>query len=231
MRRVCLSVLGLALVGILAQPALGQGQGRGQGRGGRGAGMGGIAGLLNNESVQKELKLDSEQVDKIKAAIAKVRQQHEEDFTKLRDLDQEEQRTKRQELTKTVSEELLKSAGGILTPDQVKRLKQIDLQQAGTRAFTRADVEKGLNLTADQKEKIKAISEDAAKEMNELRQAGGGQGNREKMTELRNQTNGKIQAVLTDDQKKTWKEMTGEPFQIQRGGRGSGGGAAPRTRS
>jgi hypothetical protein len=197
--------------------------------------MGGIAALLGNESVQKELKLDNEQVDKIKAALTKVREQHQEEFAKLRSLDQEERRTKGQELNKTVSEEILKSASGILAPDQLKRLKQIELQQEGTRALSRADVEKALNLTPDQKEKIKAISDDAAKEMRDLRQAGGGgaQGNREKMTELRKQTNEKVQAVLTDDQKKTWKEMTGEPFQIQRGGRAprGSGGASQGTRS
>ena len=33
---------------------------------------------------------------------------------------------------------------------------------------------------------------------------------------LRKETSDKIQAVLTDDQKKSWKDLTVEPFQIVR---------------
>ena len=36
--------------------------------------------------------------------------------------------------------------------------------------------------------------------------------NAEKITALRKETTEKIVAVLTDDQKKSWKEMTGEAF-------------------
>jgi len=49
--------------------------------------------------------------------------------------------------------------------------------------------------------------------------AGRGQGarggpNAEKVTALRKETTEKIVAVLNDDQKKSWKELTGEPFEL-----------------
>src|SRR5262249_47297403 len=164
----------------------------------------------------KELKLDQDQTDKVKAAVQQVQDKHKDEFAKLRDLGQDERRTKTQELNRTVSEETLKAAGDILKPEQVKRLKQIELQQAGARAFTRAEVQKELALKDDQKEKIKTINDDAAKETRELNQGGNAQGNREKLAALRKQTMEKIDAVLTDEQKKSWKEMTGEPFAMQR---------------
>ena len=47
--------------------------------------------------------------------------------------------------------------------------------------------------------------------------SGGGdpQENRKKMQTLQKETMEKVSAVLTDDQKKTWKEMTGEPFEVK----------------
>ena len=47
-----------------------------------------------------------------------------------------------------------------------------------------------------------------------------------KIAELRKEFAGKAVAVLTDDQKKEWKEMTGEHFEMvaQAGGFGGGKG-------
>jgi hypothetical protein len=36
-----------------------------------------------------------------------------------------------------------------------------------------------------------------------------------KMAALRKETMDKVTSVLTEDQKKTWKEMTGQPFEIK----------------
>jgi hypothetical protein len=149
-----------------------------------------------------------------------VQDKHKDEFAKLRDLGRDEQRSKREELSRTVSDETLAAVGEVLKPEQVQRLKQIDLQQAGARGFTRPEVQKALTLTDDQKEKIKTLSDDAAKEIANLFPGGaGGRGNpenREKIAALRKETLEKIQAVLTDGQKKTWKDLTGEPFEVVR---------------
>jgi Spy/CpxP family protein refolding chaperone len=218
MRRVATVILTLGLTVALAAPALAQQRQRGQ-RGQRGRGQGGAPMLVENESVQKELNLDKGQVDKVKETVQKVRDEHKDDFAKLNDLGREEQREKRQELTRTVTGETLKALGDVLKPEQVKRLKQIELQQAGTRAFTRPEVQKALNLTDDQKEKIKTITDDAAKQRSELFQGSNARGSFDKLTALNKETTEKVQAVLTDDQKKTWKDLTGEPFEVTRGQR------------
>jgi hypothetical protein len=212
-------VLGLVLV--LAQTGIGQ-----QRRGGRGGpGGGGIGFLLTNESVQKELKLEPEQVDKIKDAVAKIREKHADDRQKLQDLQGEERRTEAQKLNQTINKETTAAVSGILKPEQTKRLKQIQLQTQGTQAFSSPEVQQALNLTTEQKEKIKTISDDTQKEMRELRGGGGGGGraNFEKIAALRKEANDKVQAVLTDEQKAKWKELTGAPFQLQMGGRRRGG--------
>ena len=46
----------------------------------------------------------------------------------------------------------------------------------------------------------------------------------QKIQALRKETNTKVMALMTEDQKKTWKEMTGEPFEVTyQGGRGGRG--------
>jgi len=222
-------VLAIGVTGFIAAPAFAQRQ-PGQGRGFGGGQFGGIAGLLRNESVQKELKMDKEQADKVAEAAKKVQDKHQDEFAKLRELSQEEQRTKRAELNRTVSAETLTAVSEVLKPEQVTRLKQIELQQAGVSAFTRAEVEKALALNDEQKGKMKGIADESQTKMRELfgggrGQGGGGgrqrgQGNRgtppdqAKITALRKEMGDKALAVLTDDQKTTWKSMTGDTFTI-----------------
>jgi hypothetical protein len=234
MSKACKTALGLGLIILLASPALAQNQprqGRG-GQGGRGGGFGGgfggfgYAGLLQNEGVQKELKLDKAEIEKVSAAAKKVNDAHMEDYTKLRELDAQERFPKMREIEAAKNTEVLAAVHDILKPDQLKRLKQIELQQRRAMAFADADVQKSLKLSNDQIEKIKTINDDARAEMQSLRGgaggggaggggAGGGQGMREKFQAMQKETATKIENVLTDEQKKTWKDMVGEPFQIQ----------------
>jgi hypothetical protein len=217
-------VVGIAA--LLAAPALAQRQ-PGGGFGQRGGG--GIGSLLTNDSVQKELKIEKDTADKLKEAVTKVTDAHKDEQAKIRDLPQAERGPKQQELTKTINEETLKSVSEILKPDQIKRLKQIQLQQVGTRAFSQPDVQKALSLKDDQIEKIKTINDDSQKAMRELRPTGGTGGKpgkpdpavTEKIATLRKETSEKIQGVLTDDQKKTWKDMIGDAFTLVRPGRGN----------
>ncbi len=78
-----------------------------------------------------------------------------------------------------------------------------------------------LNLTADQRTKVEAIIRDDATERRSLFQGGGGDREAmfEKMQAMRKQTDGKILAVLTDDQKKKWQELVGAPFTFPTPGR------------
>jgi hypothetical protein len=208
---VCQWALAAAVVALVASPALAQR------RGGRGQGQR-ITSLLllGNESVQKDLKLSDDQIKDVKAAAKKAQEARQG----LQDLDREERTKKIQEIAKESDKAVTK----ILKDDQKKRLKQISLQVQGARAFADAAVAKELKLTADQKKKIKAIQDDAQKEITEARQDAGDdrQALQKKIAEIRKSTNDKAMKELTDDQKTKWKEMTGKKFEgtINFGGRG-----------
>jgi len=207
--------VGLGLVALLTGPALAQGQGRGFGM----MGGGGIAMLIGNESVQKELKLDDTQVTKAKELADKNREKFTAAREETKDLDQEERQKKTTALMKEVNESTLKAVGEFLKPEQVTRLHQISYQTRGVMAFADPEVAKKLNITDAQKEEIKTINEESQATLRELRQ--GFQDDREgtmkKMAEHRKEVLAKVVVKLNDEQQKTWKEMIGAPFELKMG--------------
>jgi Spy/CpxP family protein refolding chaperone len=213
MRAMLRGAVGLGLVALLAGPAFAQGGGRGFGM----MGGGGVAMLIGNESVQKELKLDDTQVTKAKELAEKNQEKMTAAREETKDLDQEERAKKRTELSKEMTESTLKAVAEFFKPEQVARLKQISYQTRGYMAFSDPEIAKKLNITDAQKDEIKSIADEANGAMRELFQ--GFQDDREgtmkKIAEHRKETLGKVVAKLNDEQQKSWKEMIGAPFELK----------------
>lgn len=200
--RTLKGALVLALAVAMVSVAQAQQRQRGRGFGGGGAF------LLQNEGVQKELNISDDQKTKLREAMEKVREDNKDIIAKGRDMTREDF----EKLGKASNEAIAK----VLDDKQMKRFRQIELQAAGPRAFTLPEVQKNLKLTDDQKTKMKEISDDAGQKRRELIQGGFNEETRNKMTELNKETMEKTLGVLTAEQKKTWKEMTGKPFQVIR---------------
>jgi Spy/CpxP family protein refolding chaperone len=202
--------MALLLVGLLAGTVLGQ-------RFPFGGGFGGAAMLLGNPDVQQELKLSEDQIAKAKEVGQQVRDKFKDAFAGLKDTPKDQIREKAEEIMKQVNTETEKGLKGVLNADQTKRLKQLELQAKGPAAFTDPDVEKTLALTADQKDKIKTITQDANTERGEIFKNAKGdfQAAMTKMQTLQKETLEKTTATLNDTQKKTWKDMTGNPFEFK----------------
>ena len=97
-------------------------------------------------------------------------------------------------------------------------------------AFSDEETAKELKLTDEQKDGIKKINEDMGAEIRgafqgvdfqdqEARQAA-----QKKVQGIQKEAMDKITKMLTPEQKKTWKELTGEPFDLPPGGFGKGKG-------
>jgi Spy/CpxP family protein refolding chaperone len=241
--RLVKTVLGLSAALLVAGPALAQPGG--------GGGFGGFGGGLANsiarvKPLQEELKVDADQLEKLTAALTKAREETRDLSQKLfsRDTPMEE----RAEITKKIQEINDKAVAGVLKPEQVKRLKQIEHQQAGLGIFTRGETAEALKLTDEQKEKVTAISRELQNDRRELLGAGGG-GRRhgagggrpgaggagggfgrldpevtKKLEGLTKEAMANAVKVLTDEQKTTYKNLTGEPFDMPGGALAFGGG-------
>ena len=204
------TMLGLGLVALIAGPAAAQGQGRGM------FGRGNAAMLLNNESVQKELKLDNTQVEKGKELSEKTREKMTEARDSVQGLEGEERMTKMRELNREINESALKTMGEFLKPEQVARLKQIVNQQRGAMAFSDPEIAKKLNLTDSQKTDIQEIVRESREKMPSRDDF---QSDREaamkKMQEVNKETLSQVEGKLNDEQRKTWKDLLGAPFEIK----------------
>jgi len=205
--------------------------------GGGGFGGGGLVNsIARSKPLQEELKVDADQLEKLTAALTKSREDSRELTQKLfsRDTTAEE----RTEITKKVKEISDKAVESVLKPEQVKRMHQLENQQAGLGLFTRADVVKTLSITDEQKEKIASINKDLANDRRELftpgaggaRPGGGGAGRGldpevlKKMEGLTKDALANVVKVLTDEQKTAYKDMTGEHFDLPPGLAFGGGG-------
>lgn len=124
-----------------------------------------------------------------------------------------------------IPEALMKALAEVLDPDQMKRLKQIDLQVKGSKAFADPMVQTSLNMNAEQKESIKEILAATDKELGDLakdmqREIKSGnftaiEGMREKMKVLTKETSERCSSVLTSDQRRMWQEMIGDEFRLE----------------
>ena len=219
--RIATIVLTLGVAALLAMPAFAQQpkhKGGGFGHGSR-MPMGGGAGLIANEGVQKELKLTDEQTSKAQAVARDVRERHHGEFDKVQDLDAQKRSEKMAEIVRTMISETNKGLADVLKPEQMKRYRQIQFQHLGLMAFTEPEVQSKLKLTDDQVGQIRRINADSQSQRRELSQGAGGDGNRAEMQKksatLGKESMDKALAVLSADQKQAWKDMTGEPFEVR----------------
>lgn len=261
----------LAVVAILLSSSVAFAQRPGGGQGGFGGGFGGFGGgfgggmnspyrLVTIAEVQTELNLTDEQVGDLKALGEKVAEElrsgagNRESFQALQDLPREDREKKVAEMM-AKAEETRKKVMGKYQPDldkileagQRDRLKQIQIQAEGSRAYQNADVVAALKISKEQQDKLDAIGKEFGEKARELFPrggAGGGGGERpnfeemqKKMTELNAARDKQLAEVLTADQKAAFEKLKGKTFEHLdklrpnfgggRGGPGQGGGANP----
>src|SRR5262249_42834774 len=108
-----------------------------------------------------------------------------------------------------------KTLSEVLDAKQLKRFREIYLQQRGNSVYLEADVRKELNITADQAKKIQAALDTQAKEQAALFESGGF--DFEKLQAIQKNTTAAIHGVLTVEQKTAWTKMIGEPFELKGG--------------
>jgi hypothetical protein len=161
---------------------------------------------LLTRRVQEELKLSDEQRGKVRDVIDEVQ-------IKGRARDDG-----------AAAEKVLQD---FLTPAQRQRLRQIAYQAGtlGAAVLNRPEVGEALKMTAAQREELAKLLPQFNAAYVQLSQAAdggrrgeGGRPDREqldKMASLRKEYEGKAEALLTDEQKKAWKDLLGEPFPLR----------------
>ena len=183
--------------------------------------------LLLNPSVQDELKLDKDQRDRLAKLPETVRARHKQAHDQLQKDIKEDQ-----EKTAKATEEFYKKAdaelGRILKPEQARRLKQIQLQLQGLSAFFDTNIVEALKLTEKQQRELRKLREALSRDASEIRTKSMKDGPVKapppfmEMAAMDSKATAKAVELLNDQQKSTWKELTGEPSPLAAGNMGSG---------
>jgi len=173
--------------------------------------------IVFREKVLDELKVSDEQKEKLMQRLMEQIMETGPFLDSLTETGQEREK-KLSEHRKNALEKLVKHEKEVLQPEQLNRLRQVTLQQEGSFALGQEDVRKELKITQEQLMKFMAIVQDLHKSVEPLikeAQSGGKPEEiRPKVEQLRRDHAQKLEAILTDAQKKQWKELLGPPFQL-----------------
>ena len=193
--------------------------------------------LLLNRKVLKDIKCDIDQLDRVmdtvEAGTLASRKKTQEAMMQIKvnanggnvngeainQMFKDAQEAGEKEMRKATAEAVTK----MLTLPQRARLREIDLQSRGHEAFTSAPVAKALDLTPKQKEQFAANVQQTADDVQQAFQkpVQVGLGNFVAVSsfdvdsiakEGRAEGMKRALAILTDEQKESWKKLTGEPI-------------------
>ncbi len=181
--------------------------------------------LLTNPGVQREIRLTPEQRDKFRAIVKDVGDKYQPDFEKAQG-DKKKMLLVGYRFAKETSDKVNKAIPDVLQAEQAKRLNQIEIQVNGIISLNQSDIQKRLSLTDKQHDEIKEIGDKFKREVVQIvNDTSDSLGQNRPLLAARNilaayQTvRGKSEtatekalARLTDEQRKTWKEMTGAKF-------------------
>jgi hypothetical protein len=122
-----------------------------------------------------------------------------------------------EEQTAKIPDAVHKALAGVLDAKQLKRLREIELQQRGPSALADAKVQEELKLSESQAKSIKTIVEDSRKQREDIRKEfkDDRKGAFEKFQTLQKETNEKLQEVLSAEQRRAWKQMLGDKCKLE----------------
>ncbi|MBT3889545.1 MAG: hypothetical protein HOF72_02880, partial [Planctomycetaceae bacterium] len=222
MKRLRIFTLMLAVLAMVMVTSAVEAQPGGQRQGGQGGGFGrgmntgartvSITQLLQIEKVRKAAEILDEQVEDIKKAVEKVRedarstQGERPNFRDLTETQREEMFKKFRAQQEATTKKINEAVEEVLLPQQVERLEEIRLQIQGVAALLTEPVQKALKITAEQKTKFAGVQKETQEKgqelfsgVRELFQGGDRekaqaavQEIREKMTTMQKETNEKL---------------------------------------
>lgn len=175
--------------------------------------------LVYRDKVQDDLKLTSEQKEKLEGHLKDRLPDFMKFFEGLGEKKADEREKELKAFRQTAQEKLAPVLKDTLKADQTKRLRQLELQQEGALALWESpEVGKELKITDEQREQFMVVVQELQKKIGPLIKEAQSGGNAEeirpKVMKIRKEAEGKLEALLTDAQKKQWQEMLGKPLKL-----------------
>lgn len=175
--------------------------------------------LVFRDKVQEELKLSDKQKEKLSQQLAEHIQETMKVFEKIKDAKPQERDKTMQEHRQKSHEKLSTALKDVLEGRQQERLLQLQLQREGAFALLgRHEAFAKLKITDEQRKQFMEVVQQMQKKieplLKEIEKGAKPEEIRPKAMKIRKEHADKIEALLTEAQKKQWKRLLGKPFDL-----------------
>jgi len=179
-------------------------------------GSSGVA-LFRNSDVRKALGLTDDQIRQLGEVRARIQQEYESQLAKTGTLADNKREELLQDLRMIQQEDFFGAAASILTPQQLRRYRQLDYQYQGPGAFSNPEVRQHIQISADQLQRIQDLQKQNMYAFANLLQDSRGHHDEAlaRYNMYRRKLADRISDVLTTEQLRKWKSLTGEPFNFR----------------
>jgi hypothetical protein len=166
--------------------------------------------MLANNAVLDDLELADEQRKKVEVVLQQLTARQQEMFRAFHRLTPDERRARFLEMARA-NEAVI---ADLLTPEQVRRLRQISVQWQGPMAFREYDIVLALDLSPPQRELIRSIEAEMmfGKRDGPSPQDMSPEARQKAFEKVADAAMERILAILTEDQIQSWFEIVGKPF-------------------
>ena len=172
--------------------------------------------LVTRDKVQGELKLTARQRERLEQRLRELIPDLMQSLQKFEGMKPEKRSNEFGADRQRAREKLAAVLKETLDEAQAKRLRELVLRREGL--FGDGESWTDLKLAVEQRKRFMAEIQQMQKKiaplMEEARKSGNPDEIRPKVLKLREDLQGKLEALLTGDQRKQWKEMLGEPVDV-----------------
>lgn len=174
---------------------------------------------FSNPQVRQQLNFNNEQYTQLQKAYTNAWNQYQQGLNNFEKTLTPEQRNQRmQELQQNFYKNYGTATNSILTdPEARARYNQLQLQYRGYDAFYDPMVQEKLALTPEQRQKVAQYNQEWTKSMQELGRdyATNPEKASQRFNEMRKRDLGRLEQLLTPQQRQTWAQLTGNPYNFQ----------------
>jgi hypothetical protein len=164
--------------------------------------------------VDRTLNLTPEQVNRLNQLTDQTQAAYRERYAALRDVPEADRWARQQELNRQYYAEWMKGARGVFKDDQYTRYQQLNYQYGGFTVLSDPDLQKRLNLTPEQQKALREQIDWSTGQLSDINRMG--PTDFEKASRAygtyRTEYDQRFNRLLTPEQQRTWREMTGEPY-------------------
>jgi hypothetical protein len=173
--------------------------------------------LYQMTDVSKALNLTQDQITNLNKLTEQTQARYRDDYAKLANLKEADRFARMQELNRQYYADWSKGTRDIFNDTQRGRYQQLGYQYGGFNTLYDPDVQKRLNLTADQVRDLRAQWDWSDQQLRDINRIGATDAKKgtQMYSDYWKARQERFDKFLTAEQQKAWREMIGDPYTFQ----------------